>query len=102
TTGGWSASGATALKDGLAALDRIAPYIFNILCVPAAAGMDDTVYSKAAQFCLDKRAFLIVDVPSGVVTVKDMTDWLAAHGAPHTNAAVYFPRLEISDPLNEN
>jgi phage tail sheath protein FI len=67
---------ANALVGGLPALDRLDPCIFNILCIPAAAnlvsgGKPDTtniatVYTKAAAFCDTKRAFLLVDIPSGI------------------------------------
>jgi phage tail sheath protein FI len=93
-------------KTGMYALDKIAPYIFNILCLPAAANLDATnmssVYSDAEKYCLDKRAFLIVDIPSSEDTPKKMTDWMTKNdGLRHRNAAVYFPRLSIPDVVNE-
>jgi hypothetical protein len=96
-----------ALIAGLSALDRIAPYIFNILCIPAAANLStdvqmNAVFTAATHTCLDHRAFFIVDIPATVQTVSGMTTWLGNATSPHTNAAVYFPRLEIADPLNEN
>lgn len=115
-TTGWTTNGPTAIKGdeaaktGLHALDRIAPFIFNILCIPAAANLDQggmsAVITAAEAYCLDKRAFLIVDIPSGVDTptgTTGMVKWMTDNdGLRHTNAAVYFPRLEIPDPLNEN
>jgi hypothetical protein len=114
----WASSGPNAIvgspsaKTGMYALDRIAPYIFNILCIPAAASLDDpstttngmtTVISNAETYCENKRAFLIVDVPSAVDTQAAMSDWMTRYdGLRHRNAAVYFPRLEIPDALNDN
>jgi Bacteriophage tail sheath protein len=105
---GWTTStGSTALTGGLSALDRIAPSIFNLLCIPAAAGLDDNGYkavvSKAESYCNDKRAFYIVDIPESVTTPAKMVTFMTAHdGLRHTNGAIYFPRLEIPDPLNQN
>src|SRR5262249_29844603 len=98
---------------GMYALDRIEPFIFNLLCLPAAANLDppaanfDTpnlraVMSEAEVYCESKRAFLIVDVPAYVNTQVEMSTWMATNnGIRHPNAAVYFPRLSILDPANE-
>jgi phage tail sheath protein FI len=107
TTGPAALTGKPADKNGLYALDGIAPSIFNILCIPAAASLNasglTTVISEAEKYCIDKRAFFIVDIPSIVATPAQMVTWMTANdGLRHTNAAVYFPRLEIADPLNQN
>ena len=94
-------------QTGMYALEGIAPDIFNILCVPAAANLDPkgfaTVISAAAKYCCDKRAFLIIDPPSAIKTKDEMVCWMQANDSlRHRNAAIYFPRLEIPDPLNGN
>ncbi|HEX6747314.1 MAG TPA: phage tail sheath C-terminal domain-containing protein [Longimicrobium sp.] len=98
-----------ALIDGMHALDTIAPYVFNILCIPAAAALEQeghfAVLADAEPYCLDKRAFLIVDIPAEVETPGDMTGFLTAlegEGLRSRNAAVYFPRLTIADRLKED
>lgn len=96
-------------KTGMYALDKIAPFIFNILCLPAAVTLDPNnmkaVYADAEKYCEDKRAFLLVDIPESVKTNNDLTKtggWLEANDSlRHRNAAVYFPRLTMSDPVNE-
>ncbi len=98
-------TGDAAAQTGMYALEGIAPDIFNILCIPAAANLDQqsfaAVISAAEKYCRDKRAFLIVDIPSAVRTKDEMVDWMRTNnGLRHPNAAVYFPRLEIPDPLN--
>jgi len=107
---------ANALTEGMKTLDTIAPHIFNILCIPAAVSIPGdasadppynalkAVYSKAVTYCEDKRAFLIMDIPEAVDDLDGMTDWMKDHGdgLRHKNAAVYFPRLEIPDLLNES
>ncbi len=84
---------------------------FNLLCLPAAAQLSPaslkSVYDEAAKFCNDERAFLIVDIPPGIDTPKKASDWLDATRNPDAitrdkNAAIYFPRLTMADPLNQN
>jgi phage tail sheath protein FI len=96
--------GVRANKTGLFALEDVD--IFNILCLPAAAELAAPepfqVYSAAEAYCLERRAFLIVDIPSTVDQVQDMKDWMESNsGLRNRNAAVYFPRLRIGDPLNQ-
>ena len=96
----------TAPKSGLYALDAIQPFVFNLLCLPAAANLAagaNTVISTAQAYCEAHRAFLIVDIPAAVQTPAQMTAWMTTNdGLRNRNTAVYFPRLEIPDPLNEN
>ena len=98
--------GNPALFSGMYALDRVD--LFNILCLPRAVadGVADTVttkiYSDALAFCELKRAFLLIDVPSAIDTVQEAKDWLDAHATlRHRNAALYFPRTQIPDPVND-
>jgi phage tail sheath protein FI len=80
--------------------------VFNLLCVPAAAtlgaGLDDLV-DKASKFCEDNFAFLVVDPPPGAATDTgaEMAAWAAGTDAPtgSKNAAIYWPRLRMPDPL---
>jgi phage tail sheath protein FI len=92
---------------GLRALDRIDPFIFNILCLPASSLLDATnqaaVLTAAEAYCLEKRAFLIVDIPEDVATPAGMVTWMTDNdGLRSRNAAVYFPRVRVPDPLNGN
>jgi uncharacterized protein len=95
--------GDQALRKGIFALDGIAPDIFNILCLPAAANLNQDnrvdAYGKAMAYCIQKRAFLLVDIPMAVNTPSEMTDQLSQLPAG-SYGAVYFPRLRVSDPLN--
>jgi uncharacterized protein len=83
---------------------------FNLLCLPAAANLSATslkmVYDAAAEFCNEERAFLIVDIPPDVDTTTKAVHWLDAANPDaitrDKNAAVYFPRLLISDPLSKD
>jgi Bacteriophage tail sheath protein len=104
----------------LYALDRIAPEIFNILCIPATAKLDvgsmTQVITAAEDYCEKKRAFLIVDLPPStqsqnphapkqtlVNTPDSMVQWMNNFDSlRHQNAAIYYPQLQIFDPLNGN
>src|SRR5437667_7296750 len=83
-TNAWiNTTGANALAAGLSALDRIAPFIFNILCIPAAASLHASGYtaaiSAAEKYCNDKRAFFIVDIPASVATQAQMVSFMTTN-----------------------
>jgi phage tail sheath protein FI len=101
-----------ALKTGLSALEDVD--LFNILCIPRAAELvqnaADTlgdaamtsVISDALTYCEGRRAFMVIDIPRFINTVEEVKDWLDAHnGFRHKNAALYFPRLMMPNPLDE-
>lgn len=96
--------GAEADKSGMYALDDIAPEIFNIMCLPAIAGAGfnsgnyEGAYTAATSYCESKRAFLIVD-PQTTANKDNVAT--AVENFRHKNSAVYFPRVTVSDALNE-
>ncbi len=97
--------GSRAAKTGIYALEDVD--LFNILCIPRAAELGaadmQAVYAEAEAYCEERRAFLILDIPPAVTTLDGMDTWLSENeGLRHRNAAVYFPRLRIADPLNQN
>lgn len=99
--------GEDAANAGIRELERIAPATFNLLCLPATAQLTPnsarSVLAEAASLCEDKRAFLLVDIPPDVDTVADMVEWVSGDDKPQTDhAAVYFPRLQVPDPLRDN
>ena len=95
----------TALQNGLAALDRINPFHFNILCMPAtrilAGPQAKTTADAAAAYCRDKRSFFIADPPPGLADAAAAQGWLLGANGPAAtpNAAVYFPDVTVVDPL---
>ncbi len=101
--------GDQATRKGLYALDPVD--LFNLLCIPP---LDwdtdpgaDTTYALAAQYCQSRRAFLLVDPPSAWVDAASaeagVNDLRSKIGTSYAiNAAVYFPRLTMADPLQEN
>lgn len=89
---------------GMYALDYVD--LFNILCIPRAAELGatemDLVVSNALNYCADKRAFMIIDIPKSINEVQEMKDWLDANaGFRDNSSAVYFPRPMIADPLDD-
>jgi len=96
--------GIRAAKTGLFALEDVD--LFNILCIPRAADLGPAemfnVYSTAEVYCLERRAMVIVDIGTGVDSVTEMQDFLDANpNLRNRNAAIYFPRVRLADPLNQ-
>jgi hypothetical protein len=90
-------------KSGIYALEDVD--LFNILCIPRAAELNENdmraVYGEAQLYCEERRAFLIVDIPSSTNTLEEAREWLEDNASlRHQNAAIYFPRPKIPDPLN--
>lgn len=99
-----------ANREGLYALEEAD--LFNLLCIPPptrAGNIAAGTWALAAGYCQARRSMLIID-PS-----TDWTDASAASGNAGVNAirgalgnnlarnaAVYFPRLRMPDPLAEN
>jgi hypothetical protein len=104
-------SAAAEPPTGLFALDKVD--LFNILCLPRIARVSgvtnafseaqvDTVVSTATTYCEQRRAFFVVDTPSNKTTVSQIKDWLNTKASlRHKNLALYFPRIQAGDPLNE-
>jgi phage tail sheath protein FI len=99
--------GATELTDALNILDPVD--LFNLLCVPRTSELTDdqafTVISEGIAYCERRRAFMIVDVPQADSTrdeIPEIEAWMDENATlRHENAALYFPRPRIPDPLNE-
>jgi uncharacterized protein len=90
--------------------------LFNLLCIPPLTLSDNSTsvpttekevqpstWAKAASFCRERRAFLLVDAPLTWNTVASADpDFFTISGTFRQYAAVYFPQLLIPDPLQEN
>jgi uncharacterized protein len=96
-------------KTGMYALAKTD--IFNLLCIPADTREGDTpsaVYQAAMQYCVERRAMLIVDPPADWADANDITNnnnakftALGLNGTAARNAALYFPRIKQADPKRE-
>jgi uncharacterized protein len=98
-------AGTIVAKTGMYALENVD--LFNILCIPEATTMSavdmQALYSEAETYVESRRAMLIVDIPASVTRVDLMQTWMANNDSlRNANAAVYFPRTNIPDPLNRN
>jgi uncharacterized protein len=95
-------------KRGLWALEKAD--IFNLLCIPPLTRDTDVnpnTYIQAAAYCNRKRAMLIVDAPRNwnvdAAVAAGEADVLGIRGGDgKKNAAIYFPRVRMADPLQEN
>ena len=96
-------------RKGIYALDNAD--LFNLLCIPPLTFDTDVdennTLAKAAAYCKYRRAMLIIDPPSDWGDTDDAESGIntirTAIGTDlSTNAAVYFPRLRMPDPLQEN
>jgi hypothetical protein len=87
---------------GVHLLDRVD--IFNLLCVPGET--DGTAIQNLQAYCVQKRAFMIVDSPQ-YTTIANMikSGAVGSQGGSITdqsvagNSALYFPWVEAPDPL---
>jgi phage tail sheath protein FI len=95
-------------KTGLFALEDV--NLFNILMIPEAATLGDVtdlaaVMSGAIAYCVERRAFALIDVAPNTASLDAAQTWLgevASNGLRSRNAAAYFPRVQVPDPLNGN
>jgi phage tail sheath protein FI len=105
--------GSEAARTGIFALEAVD--LFNLLCIPDAVraksgdpGTLDSnlkpndVYDAALAYCTRRRAFLLIDPPPDVSRVSAALDWIGGGlTTKGPNAAAYFPRLRLGDPLDD-
>jgi phage tail sheath protein FI len=102
--------GVEANKTGMYALKNVD--LFNLLSIPPAVRGGDTsaqVYKQAMSLCVAKRAMLLVDSPiaweSPAATAPANAiaglGALGLNGPDSRNAALYFPRVQLSDQLRD-
>lgn len=93
-------------KTGIYALRKAD--LFNLLCIPPFTrdtDVTESVWTAALRFCRDERAFLIVDAPSSWRSIAAAVGGIGTFSAAvarDDHAAIYFPRVQIPDPLREN
>jgi phage tail sheath protein FI len=92
--------GSLSDREGIYALEAVD--IFNILCLPGIS--EPAILIEAAKYCKDRRAFLLVDVPPDTLKPEDMSALLnpvpLVQLPKSDHAAVYYPWIQIADPLN--
>jgi phage tail sheath protein FI len=93
-------------KTGVFALEKAD--LFNLLCIPPIARDGDVLSGTLVQslaYCKKRRAMLIVDPPVDWDSASDVTNSASgvdSLGLRDENAAIYFPRVRMPDPLKEN
>lgn len=98
-------------KKGLYALEQTD--LFNLLCIPPYRSPNETldvdtgVISAAAAYCEKRRAMLIVDAPKNWTTKDAAREGFTDAdndnvGTRSRNAALFFPRLSLPNPLRDN
>jgi phage tail sheath protein FI len=108
TQGDFTGGTAQTDKTGLYALEQVD--LFNLLCIPPYLGTGDidvSLVSEAAAYCEKRRAMLLVDPPSDWIdkdtAKKQFTDPTTDYvGTRSSNAALFFPRLQLPNPLKNN
>jgi len=100
-----------ANKQGMYALEQAD--LFNLLCIPPyrslvdSIDVDPTLVSNAAAYCEQRRAMLLLDAPKNWTSLNTATtqftdadnDFIGTRSA---NAALFFPRLRLANPLRNN
>ncbi len=106
-TDAWRDAVAATIGGNIAALDTIAPEVFNLMCLPDLCALDHSrraaaagVYQTAHAYCTANFAFLIVDTPTDTDRAN-IGEWVASLGGTvRRNAALYYPRVTGPDPAN--
>jgi phage tail sheath protein FI len=97
-------------KTGIHALDTAD--LFNLLCIPPdtqGGSIDPSVYSTALDYCVKRRAMLILDAPAdwsrnpangAADALTGLNTFIqSVNGDRARNGALYFPRVREADPL---
>jgi phage tail sheath protein FI len=91
-----------AKRTGIYALDTAD--IFNLMVLPPPTpdgDLDQTAWQNAADYCAKRRAMLIVDPTILTITPDDaLADLPTLVTANNKNAAVFYPRILMQNPLN--
>ena len=89
--------GSRTLRQGIYALESVD--LFNILCLPGVS--DAGILMDAESYCRERRAFMIIDAPQSITKPDDMVIAAMGTGLPKSDhAAVYYPWIQVADPLN--
>lgn len=87
-------------RKGIYALEDVD--IFNLLCLPGVT--DSGILMDSTSYCQERRAFMIIDAPheknKPPMKPSEMVAAISGTALPKSDyAAVYYPWIEIADPL---
>lgn len=84
-------------RRGIYALEGVD--LFNILCLPGVS--DAGILMDADSYCKERRAFMIIDAAKTIASPEAMVTAAMGSSLPKSDyAAVYFPWIQVADPLN--
>jgi uncharacterized protein len=100
-------TGSESKKTGLYALEKAD--LFNLLCIPPIkrdAETSQEIWSEALNYCVKRRAMLIIDPPISWETkdkaLAGLSSFRSTFGKNKNYAAIFFPRIKLADPLKDN
>jgi phage tail sheath protein FI len=84
--------------------------LFNLLCLPPfspTADVDKTSWDAAASYAKERRAMVLADPPFITAGWDEMSDVTAVNAVTAVasrseNVALFFPRIQMANPLKEN
>lgn len=87
-------------RKGIYALEDVD--IFNLLCLPGVT--DSGILMDSTSYCQERRAFMIIDAPheknKPPMKPSEMVTVISGTALPKSDyAAVYYPWIEVADPL---
>ncbi len=103
-----TATGMQGNKKGMYALEKAD--LFNLLVIPPYQGtgdlgtrdVDNDVVTNGLAYAKSRRAVMVLDPPPGWADTGDAMAGVAATPfTPHDYGALYFPRINQSDPLRK-
>ena len=103
TAASFTGSGKENAKEGLFALRKAD--LFNILCIPPHSSTEDieaSLIAEAALYCERRRAMMLVDPPMTWQDKDAAKAGVIDIGTNSKNAALFFPRLTMPNPLRDN
>ena len=104
--------GSETNRTGIFALDKAD--LFNLMCIPPFTRDTPVALStwvEALKYCKDRRAILIVDPdpswstptpPDAIINDNQNPSTDSLFNLRDENAILYFPRVKMADPLQEN
>lgn len=93
------------LKAGIGLLEKVKGDHISLLYIPPTnegEDIDSGVLDAAAAYCEKHRAFLLVDSPSSWINKDAREEFPDNLMSTSANAAVFFPRIKVANPLRDN
>ena len=97
--------GSSFQRTGIYSLEAVD--VFNLLSIPSTRSLPENqalaVNAEATRYCEERLAFFLADMNELVNSTSAARAWLDGNNSfASPNNAVYFPFLNIPDPLNEH